>query len=407
MAPALGELDPGTASADFAADAARALLIAGGTDAAKPWLDAANAPELRYLAWLAGAQAPDQSDPGALFKAAFAALASHDSGAAPAEADLLVALAAALGGNLGPPDWAPFIAPPHAAKLPSAALVVDQQQAVTARRIGEGGAVDAARRAIGRASVARARAARRRGHSAHGARARGRCARHCRRGGGRCRHLSACAKHSPRREAFLEMLAAERGAARLTLAAYRNDLADCARFLAGAALEDASGDDLRRYLGALARRHMKPRTAARRLSALRQFFRFLVLEGVRRDDPTSALDAPRLGRPLPKILSENEMTALLAQAREWEGPEGLRLRAMAELLYGAGLRVSELVSLPLAAAKREPALSRRARQGRQGAARAAGRAGARGACGLSRGARPFPRRGRGIASSLPVARAGI
>ncbi len=138
VAPALGELDPGTASADFAADAARALLIAGGTDAAKPWLDAANAPELRFLAWLAGAAPPDQVDAGALFKAAFVSLASHDSGAAPAEADLMVALAAALGGNLGPPDWAPFIAPPHAAKLPSAALIVDQQQAVTARRIGEG-----------------------------------------------------------------------------------------------------------------------------------------------------------------------------------------------------------------------------------------------------------------------------
>ncbi len=137
VAPALGELDPGTANADFAADAARALLIAGGTDAAKPWLDAANAPELRFLAWLAGAAPPDQVNAGALFKAAVVSLASHDSRAAPAEADLMVALAAALGGNLEPPDWAPLIAPPHAAKLPSAALIVDQQQAVTARRIGK------------------------------------------------------------------------------------------------------------------------------------------------------------------------------------------------------------------------------------------------------------------------------
>ncbi len=161
-------------------------------------------------------------------------------------------------------------------------------------------------------------------------------------------------KGSPRREAFLEMLAAERGAARLTLAAYANDLADCARFLEGEPLEDASSDDLRRYLGALARQRMKPRTVARRLSALRQFFRFLVLEGARRDDPTSALDAPRLGRPLPKILSEREMNALLDAARAWLGPEGLRVRAMAELLYGAGLRVSELVAMPLAAAKRSP-----------------------------------------------------
>ncbi len=137
VAPALSELDPGTADAEFAADAARALLLASGADAAKPWIAAANAPEVRFLAWLAGAAPPDPSDPGALFKAAVVALASRDSGAAPAEADLMVALAAALGGNLGPLDWAPLIAPPHAAKLPSAALIVDQQQAVAAKRSGE------------------------------------------------------------------------------------------------------------------------------------------------------------------------------------------------------------------------------------------------------------------------------
>lgn len=135
VAPALGELDPGTADAGFAADAARALLLAGGADAAKPWIDAANAPELRFLSWLA--TAPDQGDTGALFKNAVAALASRNSGAAPAEADLMVALAAALGASLGPLDWAPLMAPPHAAKLPSAALIVDQQQAVAQRRIGE------------------------------------------------------------------------------------------------------------------------------------------------------------------------------------------------------------------------------------------------------------------------------
>jgi integrase/recombinase XerD len=152
------------------------------------------------------------------------------------------------------------------------------------------------------------------------------------------------------------MLAAERGAALLTITAYRSDLADCAGFLGarGTTLDEASTDALRRYLASLARAHMAPRTTARRLSALRQFFRFLVLEGVRRDDPTSALDAPRLGRPLPKILSAAEADSLLARAREWPGPEGVRLRAMAELLYGAGLRVSELVGLPSAAAKRDP-----------------------------------------------------
>jgi integrase/recombinase XerD len=157
-------------------------------------------------------------------------------------------------------------------------------------------------------------------------------------------------------EAFLEMLAAERGAAALTIAAYRGDLADCARFLDGkdAALETASCDELRRYFGALARARRKPRTAARRLSALRQFYRFLVLEGLRRDDPTAALDAPRLGRPLPKVLSGKEAEALIGAARAWPGPEGRRLLAMCELLYGAGLRVSELVGLPLAAARRDP-----------------------------------------------------
>jgi len=145
VTPALGELDPGPADPAFAADAARALLLTSGPDAAKPWLDTANAPEPRFLAWLAGAApaaapgaAPtDPGDPATLLKAAVADIASHDSGAAPAEADLMVALAAAFGANLGPLDWAPLLAPPHPAKLPSAALIVDQQQAVAAKRIGE------------------------------------------------------------------------------------------------------------------------------------------------------------------------------------------------------------------------------------------------------------------------------
>ena len=152
-------------------------------------------------------------------------------------------------------------------------------------------------------------------------------------------------------EAFLEMLAAERGAARLTLAAYRNDLADFAAFSAVDA-SDRDGDrpsDLRRYLARWRAPRLAPRTAARRLSALRQFYRFLVLEGVRSDDPTAALDAPRLGRPLPKLLSEDEVTRLLAAARAHGRVEGVRLVCLLELLYGAGLRVSELVG---AAARR-------------------------------------------------------
>jgi len=154
-------------------------------------------------------------------------------------------------------------------------------------------------------------------------------------------------------EAFLEMLAAERGAAALTLAAYRADLADFARARASDAIATAATEDLRQYLSQLAKAQLAPRTAARRLSALRQFYRFLVLEGVRKDDPTAALDAPRLGRPLPKLVSEAEVKQLLEAARAKPGPEGLRLVCLLELLYGSGLRVSELVGLPLAAARRD------------------------------------------------------
>jgi integrase/recombinase XerD len=156
---------------------------------------------------------------------------------------------------------------------------------------------------------------------------------------------------SPQVEAFLEMLAAERGAAPLTLAAYRADLADAAASLAGEPLERAESDDLRRYLARLAKAKLAPRTAARRLSALRQFYRFLIVDGVRKNDPTAALDAPRLGRALPKLVSEREAKALIDAARAKPGPEGLRLVCLIELLYGSGLRVSELVALPLAAAR--------------------------------------------------------
>jgi len=152
---------------------------------------------------------------------------------------------------------------------------------------------------------------------------------------------------------FLEMLAAERGAARLTIAAYRADLLEAARLVAPLALDMADSDDLRAYLAHLARAGLAPRSAARKLSALRQFYRFLVLERVRADDPTAVLDAPRLGRPLPKVLSQDDATALLAAARRRTDAEGARLICLLELLYGSGLRVSELVTLPLAAVRGE------------------------------------------------------
>jgi integrase/recombinase XerD len=161
---------------------------------------------------------------------------------------------------------------------------------------------------------------------------------------------------SPRLEAFLEMLAAERGAARLTLAAYGNDLLDLSGFLVarGATLDAADGASLHDYLAAATTRRLAPRTLARRLSAIRQFYRFLLTEGLRGDDPTSGLDAPRLGRPLPKMLSEAEVARLIKAADAWPGEEGVRLRAILELLYATGLRISELTTLPLAAAQRDP-----------------------------------------------------
>jgi integrase/recombinase XerD len=167
---------------------------------------------------------------------------------------------------------------------------------------------------------------------------------------------AAAAPLSWRIEAFLEMLAAERGAARLTLAAYRADLIALSAFLArrGVSIEQADAAALHDFIAAMTAKELAPRTLARRLSATRQFFRFLVSDGARTDDPTVDLDPPRLGRPLPKILAEAEVERLIATAATWPGAEGARLRVLLELLYGAGLRVSELVGLPLAAAQRDP-----------------------------------------------------
>jgi integrase/recombinase XerD len=169
--------------------------------------------------------------------------------------------------------------------------------------------------------------------------------------GARRRVKEAVSKHL---EAFLEMLAAERGAAPLTLTAYRNDLADLAGFLTarGLPLETADSAALHAYLASATR--LGPRTLARRLSAMRQFYKFLVIDGIRGDDPSADLETPALGRPLPKILSENEVAGLIAAARAEPGGEGDRLVCLIELLYATGLRISELVTLPLGAAQRDP-----------------------------------------------------
>jgi integrase/recombinase XerD len=152
-------------------------------------------------------------------------------------------------------------------------------------------------------------------------------------------------------ENFLDMMSAERGASANTLAAYRRDLVDFGASLgrAGCTFRDAATDDLKRYLASLS--GMASATQSRRLSALRQLYAFLYGEGIRKDDPTSTLESPRRGRTLPKILSRDDIDALIAAAREKHDADSLRLTCILEILYASGLRVSELVSLPLAAAR--------------------------------------------------------
>jgi integrase/recombinase XerD len=167
-------------------------------------------------------------------------------------------------------------------------------------------------------------------------------------------------------EAFLEMLTAERGAAALTIDAYGRDLADFTGFLKEIPITAASEDDLRGYLARLEATGMSPRTAARRLSTLRQFHKFLLTEGMRAGDPTIGLDTPRQGRRLPKVLSEAEIDALIGAAGKDLSPEGLRLTALLELFYASGMRVSELVALPLGAlARGEPAITVRGKGGKE------------------------------------------
>jgi integrase/recombinase XerD len=163
---------------------------------------------------------------------------------------------------------------------------------------------------------------------------------------------------------YLDMLAAERGAAANTLEAYRRDLEDFAGHLGeqGGAIATAVNDDIRGYLGALSARGFSASSVARRLSAIRQLYRFLYAEGNRKDDPAAAIEGPKRGRPLPKVLSISHVDQLLGAAREGitdsERPITLRLRAarltcLLEVLYATGLRVSELVTLPASAARRD------------------------------------------------------
>jgi integrase/recombinase XerD len=159
-------------------------------------------------------------------------------------------------------------------------------------------------------------------------------------------------------EAFLEMLAAERGAARNTLAAYRADLTDyaTAAIRAGTSAEAADTQFTRAYLAGLACQGLSPRTQARRLTALRQFHRFLLQEAVRTDDPTALLESPKLPRLLPKNLTEADVDALLSAAAAHPGRTGQLACAALEILYATGLRVSELLALPRSALAGDAAL---------------------------------------------------
>ncbi len=166
---------------------------------------------------------------------------------------------------------------------------------------------------------------------------------------------------SPWVESFLDMLTSERSAALNTRQAYWRDLADVSLYLRAntkVELDRASTTELRAYLDDLAQKiHTKGshkgqiavRTVARRLSALRQFYRYLVSENVRKDDPTGPIESPKQGRTLPKTLTEAEVSHLIKTAAGSGGSDSLRLVCLLELIYATGLRVSELVGLPISA----------------------------------------------------------
>jgi len=158
-------------------------------------------------------------------------------------------------------------------------------------------------------------------------------------------------------EAFLEMMAAERGAARNTLTAYGRDLADAEAWLKGrrSSFAEADAPQIEAYFADLAARGLSAATAARRRAAVRQFYQFVLGESWRSDDPSRRVAAPRQGRPLPKVLSREEVTRLIEAASAHDGRQGLRLACMVELIYASGLRVSELTALLLSALAQDPA----------------------------------------------------
>lgn len=158
---------------------------------------------------------------------------------------------------------------------------------------------------------------------------------------------------TPQIEAFLEMMAVERDASPHTLSAYARDLADAEGATGGLMTADETA--IEAWYASLSTRGLSAATAARRRSAVRQFYRFVLAEGWRADDPSRRLDAPKAGRSLPKVLSRDEIERLLTAAAAHDGAGGVRLIALLEMAYASGLRVSELLSLKADAVRRDPA----------------------------------------------------
>lgn len=145
---------------------------------------------------------------------------------------------------------------------------------------------------------------------------------------------------------FLEMMSAERGASANTLEAYGRDVEEFLTYCGGLALKEISRDDVGDFVQYLGRVGRSPKTVARKLSAVREFFKFLYTEKDIKDNPAADVLTPKQEKPLPKFLSEDEIKRLIAAAKECSGPKGWQMTAMLELMYASGLRVSELVSLP-------------------------------------------------------------
>lgn len=148
-------------------------------------------------------------------------------------------------------------------------------------------------------------------------------------------------------EQFCEMLIAEKNASPNTVESYGRDCRDLSTFLKDIPFEQTSQENLQAYMKFLSQRHYAPKTIARKLSSIKQFFSFLFSERIITLNPAHDISSPRLAKSMPKLLTEEEVSRLLEVTHKNKSPEGLRLTALLELLYATGLRVSELVSLPM------------------------------------------------------------